>query len=96
MVLWTLFAPPVSLHMEDDESDMLLVSTDAEGNEVTLRREMRGLWGVLQRLQKDVLILCGHPVFLFNLFAYCPIQGAFGAYSYWGPRVSDGVLFDGF
>lgn len=39
------------------------------------------LWG-------DICTLCRHPVFLYNCIGYCPIQGAFGVYSYFGPQVS--------
>ena len=42
----------------------------------------------LGSLRQDVLILLQHPVFVLNLIAYCPIQGAFGAYTFWGPKVS--------
>ena len=44
--------------------------------------------GWLGSLRRDVLILLQHPVFVLNLIAYCPIQGAFGAYTFWGPKVS--------
>ena len=43
--------------------------------------------GWLGSLRGDVLILLQHPVFVLNLIAYCPIQGAFGAYTFWGPKV---------
>ena len=43
--------------------------------------------GWLGSLKRDVLILLQHPVFVLNLIAYCPIQGAFGAYTFWGPKV---------
>ena len=43
--------------------------------------------GGLGSLRRDVLILLRHPVFVLNLIAYCPIQGAFGAYTFWGPKV---------
>ena len=45
----------------------------------------------LGSLGRDVLILGRHPVFVLNLIAYCPIQGAFGAYTFWGPKV--GIRF---
>ena len=38
------------------------------------------LWG-------DICILCRHPVFLYSSLGYCPVQGAFGVYSYFGPQV---------
>lgn len=40
----------------------------------------KSLWG-------DVCILCRHPVFLYSTIGYCPVQGAFGVYSYFGPQV---------
>lgn len=43
--------------------------------------------GWLGSLRRDVLVLLQHPVFVLNLIAYCPIQGAFGAYTFWGPKV---------
>ena len=42
----------------------------------------------LGSLGRDIVILGKHPVFVLNLVAYCPIQGAFGAYTFWGPKVS--------
>ena len=43
--------------------------------------------GWMGSLGQDILILGQHPVFILNLIAYCPIQGAFGAYTFWGPKV---------
>ena len=43
--------------------------------------------GWMGSLGRDILILGQHPVFILNLVAYCPIQGAFGAYTFWGPKV---------
>ena len=47
----------------------------------------KGWLGGLGSLGRDVGILGQHPVFILNLVAYCPIQGAFGAYTFWGPKV---------
>ncbi len=47
----------------------------------------------LGSLGRDIVILGQHPVFVLNLIAYCPIQGAFGAYTFWGPKVSIEHLF---
>ena len=47
----------------------------------------KGWLGGLGSLGRDVDILWHHPVFILNLVAYCPIQGAFGAYTFWGPKV---------
>jgi hypothetical protein len=38
-------------------------------------------------LGSDLWTLAQHPVFLLNMLAYCPVQGAFGAYTFWGPKV---------
>ena len=45
--------------------------------------------GWMGSLGRDIAILGQHPVFMLNLIAYCPIQGAFGAYTFWGPKVQD-------
>ncbi len=42
----------------------------------------------LGSLGKDMWILAAHPVFMLNMLAYCPVQGAFGSYIFWGPKVS--------
>ena len=46
----------------------------------------------LGSLGRDIAILGQHPVFVLNLIAYCPIQGAFGAYTFWGPKASTAPL----
>ena len=43
-------------------------------------------------LGRDIVTLGQHPVFVLNLIAYCPIQGAFGAYTFWGPKASTAPL----
>lgn len=42
---------------------------------------------VTQSLWGDICILCKQPTFLFNALGACPLQGAFGVYSYFGPQV---------
>lgn len=42
----------------------------------------------LGTLGRDMWILGAHPVFVLNMLAYCPVQGAFGSYIFWGPKVS--------
>ena len=32
-------------------------------------------------------------MFVLNLLAYCPVQGAFGAYTFWGPKVKGPSYF---
>ena len=39
-------------------------------------------------LSRDMWVLGAHPVFMLNMLAYCPVQGAFGSYIFWGPKVS--------
>ena len=43
--------------------------------------------GPLSSLWRDVKVMMLQPIFVLNLLAYCPVQGAFGAYTYWGPQV---------
>lgn len=43
--------------------------------------------GWLTALGRDMWILGSHPVFMLNMLAYCPVQGAFGSYIFWGPKV---------
>ena len=43
--------------------------------------------GPLSSLWRDVKVMMSQPIFVLNLLAYCPVQGAFGAYTYWGPQV---------
>ena len=45
--------------------------------------------GWLASLGRDLGILGRHPVFLLNMLAYCPVQGAFGSYIFWGPKVGN-------
>ncbi len=48
--------------------------------------------GWLTSLGRDLLILGRHPVFVLNMLAYCPVQGAFGSYIFWGPKVLSKAL----
>ena len=43
--------------------------------------------GVLGTLGRDLAVLGQHPLFVLNMLAYCPIQAAFGAFTFWGPKV---------
>ena len=43
--------------------------------------------GALRSLGADLLTLGRHPLFVLNLAAYCPVQAAFGAFTFWGPKV---------
>ena len=42
---------------------------------------------IANSLWADICTLCRHPVFLYSSLGYCPVQGAFGVYSYFGPQV---------
>jgi hypothetical protein len=42
--------------------------------------------GALQSLGADLRTLRRHPLFVLNLLAYCPVQAAFGAFTFWGPK----------
>eukprot|EP00891_Asterochloris_glomerata_P005956 jgi/Astpho2/5956/Aster-02438 len=44
--------------------------------------------GPLSSLWRDVKVMMSQPIFVLNLLAYCPVQGAFGAYTYWGPQAA--------
>ena len=43
--------------------------------------------GVLGTLGRDLAVCGQHPLFMLNMLAYCPIQAAFGAFTFWGPKV---------
>lgn len=43
--------------------------------------------GVLGTLGRDLAVCGQHPLFVLNMLAYCPIQAAFGAFTFWGPKV---------
>lgn len=47
--------------------------------------------GALASLGRDLWVLGCHPVCMLNMLAYCPVQGAFGSYIFWGPKVPPDV-----
>ncbi|CAL8464686.1 g4221 [Coccomyxa elongata] len=87
VVIWTLLAAPISLqtmHGGEDVPTATLAGSDA----VLVAKSS---W--LGSLGKDMWILAAHPVFMLNMLAYCPVQGAFGSYIFWGPTAGF-ELFD--
>ncbi|BDA49430.1 probable protein spinster homolog 1 [Coccomyxa sp. Obi] len=87
VVIWALLAAPISLqtmHGNEDGPTATLAGSDA----VPLAKAS---W--LGSLSRDMWILGAHPVFMLNMLAYCPVQGAFGSYIFWGPKAGF-ELFD--
>ncbi|DBA88375.1 TPA: hypothetical protein ACH3X2_004875 [Trebouxia sp. C0005] len=82
VVLWLFLVQPISLRtMHDDEEEAHTdLSAPLLGSEAAPPAAVvNSLWG-------DICILCRHPVFLYSSLGYCPVQGAFGVYSYFGPQ----------
>ncbi|DBB18663.1 TPA: hypothetical protein ACH3X3_000277 [Trebouxia sp. C0006] len=82
VVLWLFLVHPISLRtMHDDEEEAHTdLSAPLLGSEAApAAAVVNSLWG-------DICILCRHPVFLYSSLGYCPVQGAFGVYSYFGPQ----------
>ncbi|KAK9904850.1 hypothetical protein WJX75_003822 [Coccomyxa subellipsoidea] len=87
VVIWALVASPISLQTMHGDEDVP-TSTLAGSGSVPLAKA-----GWLTALGRDMWILGSHPVFMLNMLAYCPVQGAFGSYIFWGPKAGY-ELFD--
>ncbi|KAL3134907.1 hypothetical protein ABBQ32_007873 [Trebouxia sp. C0010 RCD-2024] len=84
VVVWLFMVHPISLRTMHDEED----ETHSDLTAPLLVSEPAAPTGVAQSLWGDICILCKQPTFLFNALGACPLQGAFGVYSYFGPQAA--------
>ncbi|EIE19048.1 MFS general substrate transporter [Coccomyxa subellipsoidea C-169] len=88
VVIWALLASPINLQTMHDDEDVPSNTLAGVYGTAPLAKT-----GWLTSLGRDLLILGRHPVFVLNMLAYCPVQGAFGSYIFWGPKAGY-ELFD--
>ncbi|KAK9811544.1 hypothetical protein WJX72_005678 [[Myrmecia] bisecta] len=85
IILWTLFAPAVTLRSSLGVMRSAATATGKDGWRQRLGYSLRHLWG-------DLKVLHRHPVFLYNNWGNVPHQAAVGAFTYWGPKAAKEVF----